>query len=126
MKDGEAVLLRMRDGNYRQVGKLVQDDAGNLWCRMYRERGKHFMRRLNAWGIDRNLLYHLSRQGVAGILLVVRDEGSAYRAPLVRILREGLRGNYGHGDQVFLEERHWDAVQSPQPAQLTFPLGVPG
>jgi len=99
---------------FNSSGKVIGTLEGAVFTKSVR-RSKHFLRALQAWGTDKQVLEDLKAEGCAVVKLIDRESGLVYEAPLERILAQGTEKDLGFGVQVFLPEKEW---QVKDPGQL--------
>lgn len=94
------------DGVQKFIGLL---EGGTL--QIERSKKKHFYRKLNAYGMDRELLEKLKDMDCRVIQLHEKESGDIYEADLEMFLKKGLPNHYqGHGAQLFLPLRRWTKI----------------
>lgn len=99
---GQQIKLEI-GGEEKFIGML---EGGTL--HIQRTKKKHFYRKLNAYGMDRELLEKLQEMDCDTIRLHEKDTDEYYETTLELFLKKGLPNNYaGHGAQLFLPIRRW-------------------
>jgi hypothetical protein len=95
------------DGKEKFVGML---EGGTL--RITRERKKHHYRKLNAYGIDRELVDTvLPDLCCERIELTEKETGDVYEVDFELFRRKALPAHYhGHGKQLMLPLRYWTKI----------------
>ena len=101
---------------FNSSGKAIGTLEGAVFTKTVRK-SKHFLRALQAWGTDKQVLEYLKAEGCAVVRLLDRESGLTYEAPLDRIFSGGIEKDFGFGVQVFLPEREW-TIQDPAQGRL--------
>jgi hypothetical protein len=71
----------------------------------YREvSNEHYMVKYKGYGIQMDILAKLVKAGVDTIVIVTRA-GTTHEVSLATWLNKGKKGNYAHGDQIFLSTK---------------------
>ncbi|MEW6770083.1 MAG: hypothetical protein AB1330_01640 [Bacillota bacterium] len=104
----EKVVLSI-DGAEKTVGFI---DHEQRCFTSSRQRSKHFHRKLNAWGVDADVLLQLGVRGVKDICIYDAENGLMYRTGLATFLERGIVRDFGHGSQRFLPLKYWQVEAS--------------
>lgn len=78
----------------------------------------HRFRKLNAYGIQQNILDFLQDKGVQAVQVEETDTGDIYRATLADYIRRGVPIDEGYGQQVMLPLKYFEHVNSMQLAMF--------
>lgn len=78
----------------------------------------HRFRKLNAYGIQQNVLDFLQDNGVQFVQVEETDTGNIYLAALADYIRRGVPIDEGHGQQVMLPLKYFEHVKSPHLAMF--------
>jgi RecB family endonuclease NucS len=101
----QQINIEQNDGQTRLVGKY--DPAKHILF-LYREREKHFMRILQAWGIDFSVFKLLKSEGLELLHIEVKGDRAIYEADVLDFVKHGIQREYGnYGLQIFLPEKYW-------------------
>jgi len=103
-------LIRNVDGVV--IGEVVGQD--------FRKRVRqsiHFLYEPEGIASDVDALEHAKRLGARRMVVTETETGRVFKAPIERILTEGIRINRGHGPQVVLGIRRW-TVDDPRQREL--------
>jgi hypothetical protein len=66
------------------------------------KKSKHLFRKLNAWGIDKDIVDSFVSNGVQIIFIHEEEENMDYTVSVKDFLEKGIEGDYGKGKQIFL------------------------
>lgn len=87
------------------------------------KRSRHFHRRTESWGVQKDVLAELERRGVKEVRVEDTETGTVYLAPLQTFWEHGFTLDFGHGEQVFLRVQYWQVIKSdtsPRQQALSF------
>lgn len=104
---GSSIVIKQADGELRRVGSYVEEE-GSLY--LTRTRKKHFMRKLNAWGLDREVFEDLyENRGLKEVKIFVRDRNKRVVANAEDFVEHGEYMHFKpHRPQIFLNEEWWE------------------
>ncbi len=103
------IVIRQDNGKERVVGHY---DPATQSLFVTRKRSKHFMRKLNAWGLDEKVFRGLKDKGLQYVVLTETEERKKYRATVKAFCDYG---EYLHVKpyrlQIFLEQSYWSVCE---------------
>jgi hypothetical protein len=85
------------------------------------DRKRHFLKILQAWGSDKEILRELALKGCRTVRLIEKS-GLVYEAPLELIFSRGIEKDLGFGPQVFLPEKEWEVKDPAQRGLFEWPV----
>lgn len=104
-----ATPARRHDG--RVVGHVANGELV-----LARKRSRHWLRVANGWSVDVAVLAQAAALGATHVVVVDRESGTRYVAPLDAFREHGVHVSYGgHGAQLALPARFW-SVERPDAA----------
>lgn len=83
---------------------------GNLKDGVFRKsasKKKHYMRVLEAWGTDNDVLSKLRGLGCTEVRIMDTDTKNVWSTSFATFYEKGYAKVFGHGTQVFLHKRFW-------------------
>lgn len=113
---------------YRADGHVVGFAQNNIFCKQV-SAAKHLLHKPLGWACDRDILDQEVAHGATAVLIMDKDSGNHYQAPIEAFAEYGIPLNRGFGDQMVLPMPRWTVkcFQKPnQPHQLGFNLGGGG
>jgi len=87
------------------VGALHHDKA----YRTVRQKNKHLLLVMDAWGIDKSIAHDL-RPKCDTLRLLDTDDNLVYSLPLETMIEKGIEKNFGFGLQLFLPRSYWTVL----------------
>lgn len=85
----------------------------------------HYMRKLGAYGIQADAFATIADYGTKYVLLRKQASSERLYSAFIDWVQYGVRRNYGHGDQIFLQLRYMHPRRQPahhQPKKMP-PIG---
>ena len=74
----------------------------------YREvKNLHFMIKYSGYGIQTDILSRLVKDGISNIVITT-ERGTVHHSKLLDWVKNGKKGNYDHGDQIFLSTKYME------------------
>jgi len=101
----------------RVVGEVVE---GKFIKRL--KASRHMLRDPKGWSLDVDSLADAEDLGAESVEIHDTETGIIYSASVGRILDKGFRFNRGHGPQICLPLKSWDAHRPGEAEQLAFAL----
>lgn len=95
-------------------GQIIGELNGNTFRKVVKK-SVHFMKVLNSWGMDKDLLNKLKMENVVEIY--DKENEVTYHATVQQFKDKGIKQNHGHGEQYFLPLVNW-TVENPKQTKL--------
>lgn len=71
-------------------------------------RSKHYLRKLQAWGIDSAVLKALKEKGCRCVRIFDKESNVLYETTPSKMMNDGVEKDFGSGAQFFLHEAAFD------------------
>jgi hypothetical protein len=82
----------------------------------------HMLREPKGWALDVQSLANARDLGAESVEIHDTETGTVYSVSVGRILHKGFRFDRGHGPQICLPLKSWDARRPGEAEQLAFAL----
>ena len=97
----------------KTAGAIVSEDGRQIFLKRVLQ-CKHLQKCYNAWGIDRQALTQIHRQGVGRVRIEALDTGAIEEAPVEAYAAHGILKDFGFGPQVFLPRKFFRRIDKTQ------------
>jgi len=98
-------------------GRVVGHVTGPELTKTVRK-SKHQLHSPPAWASDADVLQKAFELGAREVVLLDKDDGTTWRAPITSFWNLGFPVRRGHGHQIGLPLHRWEKIQAGAPRQL--------
>jgi hypothetical protein len=112
-------MEKIANSNYKKYYNLKNKKLCGYYSysdKTYRKkvvREKHLMRMFNGYGIDRDIIIDLKRQGCDNIRIMEIDTGQIYEVPFEKFIKNGIEKDF-EGIQIFIPAKFWTIENNKQ------------
>lgn len=103
-----SVLQKVRNGQGKVCGSIVQDKSGVITLEKRVKASKHFLRVPPGIAFDKAIIEQAQQAGVTLTRVIDTESNTTYTANLEEFGRHGFTVSRGFGEQRAVELRRWD------------------
>jgi hypothetical protein len=96
----------------RRLAGIITRREGKTLFEKQVQSSKHFLKILNGWGFQEELLNEFKVHNVEEIHVEDVESSKKYITSLFTLIRNGIQGDYGHGMQIFLPLKFWTETKT--------------
>ena len=100
------------NGRELKIGNYDTEDK--TWY-IDRDKERHFMRKIESWGLDENMYKFLKNEGMLKVIIRDYNTGETWEIDVEDIENhkrylhfKNLKGKVDHKTQIFIAEKHWE------------------